>query len=269
MTPRIAIVGIGSIGSKHIDTLLSMGYENLVGLDPRPMPNDERLPILNNLSDVLWWKPTHAIICTPPEQHFETACPFLEHGIPTFIEKPLTHVPESASLLNDVAKVNHTQLAVGYMERANGAVQRAKEWFAEHGRVLAQIDCHWMRGKKTYPLEVVLESSHALDTALYLFGPVEKVVVWQQRPDSMYCVLNHKNGTETTVSLNMNTIPSRRIAMLANGGQDWEAYYGTSCVEWWGCYKAELYAFLNGTPLCTGDDGVAVMQVIEKIRMAG
>jgi hypothetical protein len=57
--------------------------------------------------------------------------------------------------------------------------------------------------------------------------------------------------------------------MLANGGQDWEAYYGTSCVEWWGCYKAELYAFLNGTPLCTGDDGVAVMQVIEKIRMAG
>ena len=264
-SPRIVIVGVGSIGARHIDNLLAMGYEDLVGVDTRPMPNDERLPIVTCFEDLGLWRPTHALICTPPDQHYHHARYFLESGIPTFIEKPMTMKAIEAVALNELAKAAGTYIGVGYMERANHTVQVAKEYAMLNRCVAVAIDCHWMCTDKTYTQDVILESSHALDTAQSLLGPVVKAHVLTRGKDHCFCQLTHRNGLETTVSMNMNAIPLRQIAILDRYGRERRWEYGTSCAEWRECYRAELQAFLNGKPLCTGADGVAVMEIIEQL----
>src|SRR5574343_110843 len=173
MTPRIAIVGVGSIGSRHIDNLLSMGYTDLVGVDSRPMPDDERLPILDSFEDLSPWKPTHVLICTPPFLHYHHARYFLESGIPVFIEKPMTTKAIESVSLNELAKAAGTYIGMGYMERAHPFVQGLTGWIWGKNLSGAHIDCFWKATRKTYDGDVAEESSHAIDTAIYLFGEMK------------------------------------------------------------------------------------------------
>ena len=112
MTPRIAIVGCGSIGSRHINNLLAMGYQDLVAVEPRSMPHDERVPIVSMLEDLGSWDLTHALICSPPEFHYRHARYFINRGVRTFIEKPMTMTAMEARTLCAIAHMNKQEIAL-------------------------------------------------------------------------------------------------------------------------------------------------------------
>lgn len=260
---RIVIMGLGSIGSKHVDTLLSMGCCELVAVDPRPMPHEDRLPVLQYLDDLGAWRPTHALICSPPDLHYPHARYFLQAGIPTFIEKPMTAKSYEAIFLNEVAKNAGTYLGVGYMERAHPVVQEARRWAIAHEPDRAEVFCYWRAAKKTYTLEVMRESSHAIDTALYVMG---STTGYKRRGGSgpRSCVMLEHGKAQTEITMDMDASPRRRIKLFADG-LFFEQDYGTSPDEWTDCYRAELHAFLDGTPLCDGRDGLAVVDVLEAL----
>lgn len=262
MNKRIAIVGVGSIGSRHIDNLLAMGYTDLVGVDTRPMPHEERLPIISAFCDLEPWQPTHALICSPPEWHYHHAKYFVERGIPTFIEKPMATKAIEADALNELAKAAGTYIAVGYMERAHPAVKAAKEYIKTYDCYKADISCYWRSSRKTYDLDLAMESSHAIDTACFLLGPA-KVESQTKRLDELTVVLHHDRGSVSTVRMNMHEWP-RRVINLSSRNNTY-SIYGDSKEEWDECYKAELQAFLDGKPLCTGEDGLAVMNILEQL----
>lgn len=275
MNKRIAIVGVGSIGSRHIDNLLAMGYADLVGIDSRPMPMDERLPILDSFEDLSPWNPTHALICTPPSLHYEHARYFLESGIPVFIEKPMTTKAYEAIALNELAKQASTYIGIGYMERAHPFIQYLKEWIAGQELSHSYIDCYWKAEKKTYDGDVAAESSHAIDIALHLFGDM-KVESFYVLPRSCEVKLRRHDGFPCIITMDNNAIPLRRINICAKDAQKgfhWSSdyvqngeRYGSTKEEWDRCYKLELLAFLNGKPLCTGEDGIKVMNVLEQLK---
>lgn len=261
---RIVLMGLGSIGSKHVDTLLSMGYHHIVAVDPRPMPHEERIPVLSHLEDLGAWKPTHAVICSPPDLHYPQARYFLQAGIPTFIEKPMTVRAYEAIFLNEVAKNAGTYIGVGYMERAHPHVQEARRWAIVHYPYRAEFFCYWRSTTKTYELDVMRESSHAIDTALYLFGKPDEVKRFKSNT-SATCKFHYADGREVTVAMNMRAPVVERIIRLYSGSDELSVGYGRTKEEWDVCYRTELQAFLDGTPLCTGEDGLRVVEVLEQL----
>lgn len=265
---RIAIVGLGSIGSRHLNTLLSMGYQDVVAVEPRPMPQEERVPVIGELREMAGWGATHAIICSPPEWHYHHAKFFLDRGIPTFIEKPMTRTASEARTLCTIAHMNKTVLAVGYMERAHRIVQEARQWAAENGAGHAEFYCYWRAAEKTYPLRIIGESSHVIDTALFVMGKAERAVRRGGAGVRAHASIVHGSAV-SEITMDMDAEPRRRIQLYAADGSFFSKDYGTTAEEWDACYREELQAFLNGAPLCTGHDGLAVMEVIEHYQTAG
>lgn len=262
---RIAIVGVGSIGSRHIDTLLAMGYKDLVGIDTRQMPQEERLPVVETFEDIERWNPTHALICSPPEWHYHHAKYFVDRGIPTFIEKPITVSKVEASELCATARLNKSILAVGYMERAHPAVKQAKEFIEKHGCTKAQIYCYWRTSRKTYELSTAIESSHAIDTAQFLLGR-GRVDRWNQVGDEVVVFTEYDSGSRCMISMNMHEWQRRVIVLFGKDGEVFREMYGGSTEEWDSCYRDELQAFLDGVPLCTGKDGLNVVDILEQLK---
>lgn len=264
-SPRIAIVGVGSIGSKHIDTLLSMGHHNLVGVDPRPMPHEERLPVVDSFEDINYWGVTHVLICSPPELHYKHASYFLEQGIATFIEKPMTVNVHNAHELLRAAAEHDTYIAVGYMERAHPVVQAAKEFIEKHGCMKAEICCYWMATEKTYSLDTAKESSHAIDLAMFLLG--HALLVGSCKEGNEVTIrTDFEGGATCVIRMNMHEWPRRVINLLGKDGEQFREMYGEIQEEWSECYKAELQAFLDGKPLCTGEDGLRVVEILEGLK---
>lgn len=266
-SPRIAIVGVGSIGSRHIDTLLSMGYQDLVGVDPRPMPHEERLPVVNSFEDINYWGVTHVLICSPPELHYKHASYFLEQGIPTFIEKPITVNVHHAHELLCASAEHDTYIGVGYMERAHPVVLAAKEFIQQHGCVKAEICCYWKATEKTYPLYTAQESSHAIDLAQFLLGDMALMKATDLPWREVVLTVQHSRVCETKICMNAHeNWPRRVISLGSENGNVFHEIYGTTPDEWASCYQEELKAFLNGKPLCTGEDGLRVVEILEEMK---
>lgn len=266
-SPRIAIVGVGSIGSKHIDNLLAMGYQDLVGVDTQPMPNEDRLPVISAFCDLEPWKPTHALICSPPDWHYHHAKYFVDRGIPTFIEKPMTVSRVEASELCATAHMNKSTLAVGYMERAHPVVQKAKEFIEKNGCVRAEICCYWKATEKTYPLYTAQESSHAIDLAQFLLGDMSLMSVKDLPWREVVLTVKHTRGCETKICMNAHEDWPRRVLRLeSENGEVFSELYGESKEQWAPCYQEELTAFLAGKPLCTGEDGLRVVEILEEMK---
>lgn len=264
-SPRIAIVGVGSIGSRHIDTLLAMGYQDLVGIDPRPMPNEERLPVVDSFEDINYWGVTHVLICSPPELHYKHASYFLEQGIPTFIEKPITVNIHHAHELLCASAEHDTYIGVGYMERAHHVVLAAKEFIEKHGCAKAEICCYWTATGKTYNLDTVQESSHAIDLAMFLLGPALLVGSCKEG-NEVTIRTDFEGGATCVIRMNMHEWPRRVINVVGEDGEQFREMYGETQEEWNECYKAELQAFLDGKPLCTGEAGLRVVEILEEMR---
>lgn len=263
---RIVVVGLGSIGSRHVNTLLSMGHRDLVAVDPRQMPNEERLPVVTCFDEVDWWKPTHALICTPPELHYPHAKHFIDRGVRTFIEKPMAANLSRSRTLCATAHMQKQNIAVGYMERAHPTVLRAKAWAAARTVGYGTIECYWRSTSKTYPLDVCAESSHVIDTARFLLGDIRTVRMRSKSAVSADIDLSLTQAPSCTVVMHMDAKPAMRRITLYTGSESFSEEYGLDAQEWDACYEAELQAFLDGKPLCTVDDGVAVMEVLEQLR---
>lgn len=262
---RIAIVGVGSIGSKHIHNLLAMGYQDLVGVDPRQMTHEEPLPVVQSLEGLNYYGITHALICSPPKLHYTHAAYFLEQGIPTFIEKPMTANSHYANELLRAAAEHDTYIGVGYMERAHPTVRAAKEFIEKHGCVKAEICCYWTATGKTYSLDTAQESSHAIDLAMFLLGPALLVGSCKEG-NEVTIRTDFEGGATCVIRMNMHEWPRRVINLVGKDGEQFRDMYGETQEEWSECYKAELQAFLDGKPLCTGEDGLRVVEILEEMR---
>lgn len=111
----LALIGRGRWGTNIQRTLEQFPGCNVPYIEARDW---KRLLSLRDLDGVL--------IATPGSTHAEIALPFIERGISTFIEKPLTTNLRDALRVENAAKKSGARVFVGHVHLYNPAYQKVK-----------------------------------------------------------------------------------------------------------------------------------------------
>lgn len=111
----LALIGRGRWGANIQRTLSQLPGCNVPYIETRDW---KRLLNMRDLDGVL--------VATPGSTHAEIALPFIERGISTFIEKPLTTNLRDALRLKNAAKKSGARVFVGHVHLYNPVYQKAK-----------------------------------------------------------------------------------------------------------------------------------------------
>ena len=194
---RIAIVGLGSIGRRHLRLVKEIRPDIqiiLVRSGHGGIWQEQELAdsVVYSLSDALALKVDAAIIASPVVFHVSQAKTFIEHVIPVLVEKPLSHKLDLADKLYKEWLERKPLVLLGYTLRHNPAASffGKKIQDGEIGIVLSiTIKCEsylpeWrpdqdyrksVSSRKELGGGVLLELSHELDYANWFFGPFKSV----------------------------------------------------------------------------------------------
>ena len=144
----ILVIGAGSIGERHINNLLLLGYENIYVYRQRNLPfrnvKSEKISVVtewNVLQDIPF---VFSIICTPSNQHLEQAIQCLNMNMHVLVEKPLAHKAFDSDALIQLAKNKNKLLYVAYMMRFHPHIITVKKHITNntYGK-LKTIRTHW------------------------------------------------------------------------------------------------------------------------------
>lgn len=262
---RIGILGLGSIGRRHMRNLLELGEQDLFAYDPRiGEAGFSCAPIQGtNSLDLLWaWKPEAILICSPPDTHYNLlSAAALNRVQYLFVEKPLAHSWGYAHMFLECNKDWKLTVAIGYQLRWQLDLA-----CATHDLVweCSQDMSQWL---SQYEKDALLEFSHEIDAAVYVNGPVEKVAATESR-NGWSIELKHLSST-STVLLNHRANDFVREAHARNGQRIWT--FSRELND--RAYKQELEAFLKvcqggdwDERLCTLAQAAHVMKIIESCR---
>lgn len=127
MNHKVAVIGTGYFGQRHLKILSNMQDVEIVGIADKDINKASQvasefgLKYSENFIDLLDRAETFFIV-TPTNTHFEIAMELIEAGKNIFIEKPLTENPEDASVLLNKAIIKRIIFQVGLIERFNPVV---------------------------------------------------------------------------------------------------------------------------------------------------
>ena len=187
---KLAVVGAGMIGKRHIDTITASERAQLVAIAD---PSDEARALCQS-KDLAYFADVEsllahggidgAVIATPTIAHLDAALLALNAGVHVLIEKPITATLEQAQRI--AAKVSETNrhVLVGHHRRYYPVVERAREMIREGelGALLAVTGQWNMRKDEDYYLPqwrqqrpagpVLTNLVHDIDMLRYLCGEI-------------------------------------------------------------------------------------------------
>jgi len=194
---KIAVIGAGSIGSKHIENLLHLGCENIIVYDYSKkilerFGNRDKITTISDLHALTTEKLDAVLICSPTNLHIEHCLLFAEKNIPFFVEKPLSDNLASGTHLIEVVKKNNLITMVG----CNMLFDPSVKWIKKHienensGKVLTvnAYFRHYLpnmrnnKGNDNYAYHYSTGGGVLLDTGVHeiqylthLFGKIKQV----------------------------------------------------------------------------------------------
>ncbi len=129
-TPRVAVIGVGSLGRHHARNYAQLAAENRCELITVCDVNSETASEIAGVygcEAMEDWRRLAGIvdavsIVTPTETHCEIACGLLEAGINVLIEKPIARTVAEADMIIDAAGRSEGIAMVGHLERYNPAM---------------------------------------------------------------------------------------------------------------------------------------------------
>ena len=129
-TPRVGVVGAGSLGFHHIRILRDLPGIQFTGFfETRPERRAEvekELRVRGQSSvEALLETSDAVVIVVPTSSHFAVASAAIERGKHVFVEKPITTTLEEADELLSLAKTSGSIIQIGHIERFNRAVRAA------------------------------------------------------------------------------------------------------------------------------------------------
>lgn len=193
---KILLVGLGSIGRRHLRNILALGYENIVLVSRSGILPDEFsfLPVYSNLQFALSAaRYDAAIVCTPTSLHVESVKALLSAKVPDiYIEKPVSHSLDEMDEVVCLSKLYPNNVFVGYDLHFDPGLQKVKQLLSEDviGKVVsvnAQVGQYlpdWrphedyrkgMSARKETGGGVMLDLVHEFDYLLWLIGSVRNV----------------------------------------------------------------------------------------------
>lgn len=134
---RTLVVGVGSIGERHVRCFLSTGRVNVAICEPNDALRDriaDQYGITESYctcDDAIANQFDAAVIATPAPLHVEQAQALVECGAHVLIEKPLSTKLAGIDELRKSAAANNRLLAVAYPYRAHPSLQAMHAVFSE------------------------------------------------------------------------------------------------------------------------------------------
>jgi predicted dehydrogenase len=187
---RVAVVGYGYWGSKHVRVLSSMPgvHVTIVDFDPGRLAearcSHPSVRAARSLDDMLAYVDA-VVVATPPATHAEVALRALRRGRHALVEKPLATTVDQAQEMVDVAAAGGVHLMVGHTFEYNAAVWKLKEIVTsgELGRVLYLDAARLSLGKYQRDCNVIWDlAPHDISITSFLLDEVPRTAwVWAKR----------------------------------------------------------------------------------------
>ncbi len=228
-TFHFAIIGGGSIGTRHARNLISLGQKvRLIESYPLQAENlrQQGFAVYTDLDSAFAPEVDAVLVCSPTIHHLEHTRLAVEHRKAVFVEKPISHTWEGVDALVEAAEKAGVASLVGFNMRFRDGFRRAKS-LLEEGRLgkalAARANCsyylpHYHPDKdyrQRYQAQrklgggVVLDDIHELDYLSVLFGRVKEVFAYVDRlsdlamdtEDFAAITLKHESGVITQLQL--------------------------------------------------------------------
>ncbi|MCU0348554.1 MAG: Gfo/Idh/MocA family oxidoreductase [Saprospiraceae bacterium] len=257
---KILIVGFGSIGKRHFDNLVALGYRDFQVLTSQDLTAFEDLHRLRlckeiNLNDALAKRPDVVFVCNPTALHLETALAAAEAGCSIFLEKPVSHNLVGLEKLAALAEVKQLKIQVGFQWRYHGVLRGIRSAIAE-GKIGRPVAAHahwgeWLPGwhpwedyRQGYAARtdlgggVVLTLCHPFDYLRWMLGECEVVsAVGGQlsgleldTEDTALTTLRFQSGAVGSVYLDyVGQPPKHTLQIIGKAGRiEWDALCGSA-----------------------------------------
>jgi len=225
MTPtRIAVIGAGLIGRKHLSILKDDPAFEVAGIaDPSPQAaayaRENGFRHFANTEALLGaTKPDGAIVAGPNATHRETALACLARKIPIIVEKPIADTIVDALAIVAAATQANVPVLTGHHRRHNPIMIAARDFVAAGGLgKLVAVNATWLCRKPddyfdmTWRREpgggpVLINAIHDIDCLRMVCGEIESVQAATANStrgfaveDTAACVLTFANGALGTL----------------------------------------------------------------------
>ena len=255
MINRLAIIGLGSIGKRHIRLISEIRPEIEIilvrsGIGGSCQEEDIATKVVYSINDAINEGIQAAVVSSPATLHLEQSLELVKNGIHVLVEKPLSHnahrIDEFLKAVND----NGVKVMVGYVLRYDNGAIKFKEWLSQKctGRIMhARIECgsylpEWREGqdyRKTVSGSaelgggILLELSHELDYLYWFFGSPIDVQAHTRNSgildinveDQADLILTSYENYPITVQLDFNRRYAKRICnvLTTDGELTWNA----------------------------------------------
>ena len=129
---KVAVIGVGHWGIKHVDEYIQLGYNVIICDKSKENINNckDRFGTVEakNLETILNDKEITCVsICTPNHTHYDVANKCLMSKKHVFLEKPIATNIDDAEKLIKLSEKNNVVLQIGHIYRFNNSVKKAKE----------------------------------------------------------------------------------------------------------------------------------------------
>ena len=133
---KIGVIGLGSIGQRHVRCLKELGYTDIVALRTKKgtlkkLADD--LNFIEETSDIEEFyskKLDGVIIANPTSFHIASMKVALEKELPIFVEKPISN---SLAQLNEIKNYDTAKVTVGFCLRFHEITEAIKKFLSEEG----------------------------------------------------------------------------------------------------------------------------------------
>ena len=146
---RILIIGLGSIGQRHVRNLHQLGYSELYAVSSGKgvMPKAD-LPIKDCDKDLQYaldhYRPQVVFVCNPTSLHMDAAIAAAKTGAHLFLEKPIGLELDQLEVLKRISMEKEIRVATGFQFRHHPVLSSIKRQInnGELGKVIS-VTAHW------------------------------------------------------------------------------------------------------------------------------
>jgi len=187
---RVAVVGYGYWGSKHVRVLNGMPGVEVTVVDRVPARREDAenthpgVVAAADLSAVID-RVDGVVVATPPATHTVVARLALDAGRPVLVEKPLATTVRDAESLLDLARQRGAAVTAGHTFEYNPAVRKLREIIksGELGRILYIDAARLNLGRYQNDVNVIWDlAPHDVSILIYLLDETPSTATsWAQR----------------------------------------------------------------------------------------
>lgn len=266
---RVAVIGLGSIGRRHVSNLLALGCD-VFGYDRDDVVRS-RAHVLFPGADISEWarldQVDAVVVASPWDTHLHWAEQVFAQGVPLFIEKPLGSL-EQLPRWREIAAMDLPVNQVGYQLRFHPAIRQIREFVRQPEAGSFYCDCDMSTWPGRSYGDPLLEASHELDLALWCGAPMQ---IRASLKTETQCDLWLDEEERWLFSLDATSTSYRRHWGLANATHDATARFNSPEELGNEMYVDEMRHFLdcvkeNKPTICPLSEGLKVLEICAQVE---